>query len=82
MQLLKNDTEGRLIQTSGVDTVVYRQDLWWAKTAQRALMRLGNLDVPYCLINVAIEQLMAKHREQSEQLEQALGLLCSYVSGR
>ena len=44
LQLIENDIEGRLIQTSGVDAVVYRQDLWWDKKAQLALMRLGNLD--------------------------------------
>ena len=31
LQLRENDIEGRLIQTSGVDAVAYRQDLWWDK---------------------------------------------------
>ncbi len=47
LQLRENDIEGMLIQTSGVDAVVYRQDLWWDKKAQLALRRLSNLYVPY-----------------------------------
>ena len=56
LQLRENDIEGRLIQTSGVDAVVYRQDLWWDKKAQLALMRLGNLNVPLCVGKLALEK--------------------------
>ena len=47
LQLRENDIEGMLIQTIGVEAVVYRQDLWWDKKAQLALRRLSNLYVPY-----------------------------------
>ena len=87
MQLLKNDTEGRLIQTSGVDTVVYRQDLWWDKKAQLALMQMGNLDaemVWHQVAGLSVPSLMRPLRDlspeeisrffEAEKLEQALAL--------
>ena len=82
LQLRENDIEGRLIQTSGVDAVVYRQDLWWDKKAQLALRRLGNLDVPLCVGKLALEkqdlqEVSARDISRiftAEQLEQALAL--------
>ena len=56
LQLIENDIEGRLIQTSGVDAFVYHQDLWWDEKAQLPLRRLGHVDVWYCVEKVVLEK--------------------------
>ena len=86
LQLIENDIEGRLIQTSGVDAVVYRQDLWWDKKAQLPLRRLGHVDVWYCVEKVVLEkqdlqEVSARDISRictAEQLEQALASTCSW----
>ena len=85
----ENDVEGRRIQTNGVEAIVYIEKLWWDKKAQLALMRLGNLDVPYCVQKLVHEKHVLEKPElqelsardisrilTAEQLEQALAHAC------
>ena len=43
-QLKENDVEGKLIQTNGVEAIVYTEKLWWDKKTQLAFMRMYSLD--------------------------------------
>ena len=44
LQLKEDDEEGRMIQESGVDSIVYGPELWADRPALLGLMREDNLD--------------------------------------
>ena len=70
LQLRENDIEGMLIQTIGVEAVVYRQGLWWDKKAQFALMQMGNLDaemVWHQVVCSSVPRLMRPLRDLSPE---------------